>query len=561
MTGAPALPGILSLLVSNLGKIAMLDSTMIELSRWQFAMTAMYHFLFVPLTLGLAWILVIMESVYVMTGREIYRDMTKFWGKLFGINFALGVTTGLTMEFQFGTNWAYYSHYVGDVFGAPLAIEGLMAFFLESTFIGLFFLGWERLSKRQHLAVTFLMALASNLSALWILVANGWMQNPVGAEFSYETMRMEMTNFLEVVLNPVAQVKFVHTVAAGYVTASMFVLGISSWYMLKGRDLAFAKRSFSVAIGFGLAGILSVILLGDESGYEVGDVQKVKLAAIEAEWHSEPAPAGFTIVGFPSNEDEETHGAIKIPWLLGLIATRSLDTEVKGLKDLMEDHEIRIRSGMIAYEYLQRLRGGQDTPSNRAVFEDHKADLGYGLLLKRYTENPAEATEEQIRMAVKDSIPEVAPLFWSFRVMVAAGFWMLFLILLGFYFNAKRVIQEKRWLLRLFLWSIPVPWIAAETGWFVAEFGRQPWAIGEVLPTSIGASSLAASDLMISLTAFILFYTVLLIIEMYLMFKFGRQGPSSLHTGRYHHENQAAEAMPQGPGGPAPALAPRKRLD
>ncbi len=524
-------------------------------------MTAMYHFLFVPLTLGLAWILVIMESVYVMTGREIYRDMTKFWGKLFGINFALGVTTGLTMEFQFGTNWAYYSHYVGDVFGAPLAIEGLMAFFLESTFIGLFFLGWERLSKRQHLTVTFLMALASNLSALWILVANGWMQNPVGAEFSYETMRMEMTNFMEVVVNPVAQVKFVHTVAAGYVTASMFVLGISSWYMLKGRDLAFAKRSFSVAIGFGLAGILSVILLGDESGYEVGDVQKVKLAAIEAEWHSEPAPAGFTIVGFPSNEDEETHGAIKIPWLLGLIATRSLDTEVKGLKDLMVDHEIRIRSGMIAYAYLQRLRGDQDTPENRAVFEDHKDDLGYGLLLKRYTDDPSQATEEQIRMAVKDSIPEVAPLFWSFRVMVAAGFWMLALIILGFYFNAKRVIQEKRWLLRLFLWSIPVPWIAAETGWFVAEFGRQPWAIGEVLPTSIAASSLAPSDLIISLSAFVLFYTVLLIIEMYLMFKFGRQGPSSLHTGRYHHEAAAKTSRSTTAGGPAPVLAPQKRQD
>lgn len=550
-----------SSVVLNLGNIAMLDSTMIELSRWQFAMTAMYHFLFVPLTLGLAWILVIMESVYVMTGREIYRDMTKFWGKLFGINFALGVTTGLTMEFQFGTNWSYYSHYVGDVFGAPLAIEGLMAFFLESTFIGLFFLGWERLSKRQHLTVTFLMALASNLSALWILVANGWMQNPVGAEFSYETMRMEMTNFMDVVLNPVAQVKFVHTVAAGYVTASMFVLGISSWYMLKGRDLAFAKRSFSVAIGFGLAGILSVILLGDESGYEVGDVQKVKLAAIEAEWHSEPAPAGFTIIGFPSNEDEETHGAIKIPWLLGLIATRSLDTEVKGLKDLMVDHEIRIRSGMIAYAYLQRLRGDQDTPENRAVFEDHKDDLGYGLLLKRYTDDPSQATEEQIRMAVKDSIPEVAPLFWSFRVMVAAGFWMLALMILGFYFNAKRVIQEKRWLLRLFLWSIPVPWIAAETGWFVAEFGRQPWAIGEVLPTSIAASSLAASDLIISLSAFILFYTVLLIIEMYLMFKFGRQGPSSLHTGRYHDEEAATASRSTTAGGPAPVLAPQKRQD
>ncbi|MBK1721843.1 cytochrome ubiquinol oxidase subunit I [Thiocystis violacea] len=534
----------------------MLDSSMIELSRWQFASTALYHFLFVPLTLGLSWILVIMESVYVMTGREIYRDMTKFWGKLFGINFALGVTTGLTMEFQFGTNWAYYSHYVGDVFGAPLAIEGLMAFFLESTFIGLFFLGWERLTKRQHLGVTFLTALGSNLSALWILIANGWMQNPVGSEFSYETMRMEMTSFMELLLNPVAQVKFVHTVAAGYVTASMFVLGISAWYMLKGRDLAFAKRSFSVAVGFGLASILSVVLLGDESGYEVGDVQKVKLAAIEAEWETEPAPAAFTIYGRPDNETQETHDAIKVPWLLGLIATRSLDEQVIGLKDLMREHEIRIRSGMIAYDYLERLRGGEDTEANRAVFDEHKQDLGYGLLLKPYTEDPAEATEEQIALAVKDSIPEVAPVFWTFRVMVGAGVWMLFLLALGFYFNARRSIQDKRWLLRLFVISIPVPWIAAETGWFVAEFGRQPWAIGEVLPTSIAASSLTANDLIISLSGFILFYTVLFVIEMYLMFKFARLGPSSLHTGRYHHERETGHA-----GGMTPATAPQKQAD
>jgi len=532
----------------------MLDTTMIELSRWQFASTALYHFLFVPLTLGMVWILVIMESVYVMTGREVYKDMTKFWGKLFGINFALGVTTGLTMEFQFGTNWSYYSHYVGDVFGAPLAIEGLMAFFLESTFIGLFFLGWDRLSKRQHLAVTFLTALGSNLSALWILIANGWMQNPVGSEFSFETMRMEMTSFTDLLFNPVAQVKFVHTVAAGYVTASMFVAGISAWYLIKGRDLAFAKRSFSVAVGFGLASILSVILLGDESGYEVGDVQKVKLAAIEAEWETEPAPAAFTLVGFPSNEDEETHGAIKVPYLLGLIATRSLDEEVPGLKELMREHEVRIRSGMIAYEYLQRLRNGEDTPGNRGMFEDHKQDLGYGLLLKRYTENPAQATEEQIRMAVKDSIPEVAPLFWTFRVMVAAGFWMLLLLVLGFYFNAKRAVQDKRWLLWLFVLSIPVPWIAAETGWFVAEFGRQPWAIGEVLPTYIAASTLTVGDLSLSLTGFILFYTMLFIIEMYLMIKFARLGPSSLHTGRYHHERNEAIG-----GGATPATAPQQR--
>ena len=253
----------------------MISETVVELSRWQFAITALYHFLFVPLTLGMTFILAIMESVYVMTGKQVYKDMVKFWGKLFGINFALGVTTGLTMEFQFGTNWAYYSHYVGDVFGAPLAIEGLMAFFLESTFVGLFFFGWDRLSKQGHLMVTWLMAIGTNLSALWILIANGWMQNPVGSEFSYETMRMEMVDFAAVLLNPVAQVKFVHTVAAGYVTGSMFVLSISAWYILKGRDLGFARRSFAVAAGFGFAAILSVILLGDESGYEAGDVQKM----------------------------------------------------------------------------------------------------------------------------------------------------------------------------------------------------------------------------------------------------------------------------------------------
>ncbi|AUB82805.1 cytochrome ubiquinol oxidase subunit I [Candidatus Thiodictyon syntrophicum] len=543
----------------------MLDSTMIELSRWQFAGTALYHFLFVPLTLGLSWILVIMETVYVMTGRTIYRDMTKFWGKLFGINFALGVTTGLTMEFQFGTNWAYYSHYVGDVFGAPLAIEGLMAFFLESTFIGLFFLGWERLTKVQHLGVTFLTALASNLSALWILIANGWMQNPVGSEFSFETMRMEMVSFSALLLNPVAQVKFVHTVAAGYVTGSIFVLGLSAWYMLKGRDLAFAKRSFAVAVGFGMAAILSVILLGDESGYEIGEIQKVKLAAIEAEWETEPAPAAFTVYGIPSNEDAETADAIKIPYLLGLIATRSLDTEVMGLKDLMKGHEVRIRNGMIAYGYLQQLRTGADTPENRARFAEHKADLGYGLLLKRYTENPAAATEEQIQLATKDSIPEVAPIFWAFRVMVGAGVWMLLLMVLGFWFNARRTIQNHRWLLWLFVLSIPVPWLAVETGWFVAEFGRQPWAIGEVLPTAIAASSLTATDLRISLGGFLVFYTILFLIEMFLMFKFGRMGPSALHTGKYHHERPAAgpDEGRDGPrgghgGGTVPATAPQR---
>ncbi len=514
----------------------MIDASMVELSRFQFAMTALYHFLFVPLTLGLTWILFIMESVYVMTGKEVYRDMVKFWGKLFGINFALGVTTGLTMEFEFGANWAYYSHYVGDVFGAPLAIEGLMAFFLESTFVGMFFLSWDRVSRVQHLMVTGLMAVGANLSALWILIANGWMQNPVGAEFNPVTMRMEMTDFAAILLNPVAQVKFIHTVAGGYVAGSMFVLGISAWYLLKGRDPGFARRSFAVAAGFGFASILSVILLGDESGYEVGDVQKSKLAAIEAEWETEEAPAAFTLIGLPDDEAMETHGAIKIPYALGLIATRSISEQVEGIKDLVARYEDRIRSGMVAYRELEKIRQGTVDAEGEALFEMYKKDLGYALLLKPYTPNVLDASDAQIKLAARHAIPPVAPLFYTFRVMVASGFWLLFIFTAAFLLNARRTLRKNRWLLYLTVISIPVPWIAIETGWFVAEYGRQPWAIGEVLPTFMATSSLTANDLLISITGFAIFYTLLAIIEFFLMFKFARLGPSSLHTGRYHFE-------------------------
>jgi cytochrome bd ubiquinol oxidase subunit I len=347
----------------------MISETVIALSRWQFATTALYHFLFVPLTLGLSFLIAIMESTYLMTGRQIYKDMTQFWGKLFGINFALGVATGLTMEFQFGMNWSYYSHYVGDIFGAPLAIEGLMAFFLESTFVGLFFFGWDKLSKGGHLIVTWLVALGSNLSALWILVANGWMQNPVGSEFNFETLRMELTSFGDLLFNPAAQVKFVHTVAAGYTTASAFVLGISAYYMLKGRDAAFAQRSFTIAAGFGLAATLSVIVLGDESGYTSGEVQKTKLAAIEAEWHTEPPPAAFTVIGFPDQDTMTTSFAIKIPWVLGLIGTRSIDEPIIGLTEILDKNRQRVRNGIKAYSLLQELRDDKREPQLIADFQ------------------------------------------------------------------------------------------------------------------------------------------------------------------------------------------------
>lgn len=519
----------------------MINEAVVELSRFQFALTALYHYLFVPLTLGMTFLLAIMESVYVITGKQVYKDMVKFWGKLFGINFALGVTTGLTMEFQFGTNWAYYSHYVGDIFGAPLAIEGLMAFFLESTLVGLFFFGWDRLSKVKHLMVTWGVALGSNLSALWILIANGWMQNPVGSEFNYETMRMELMDFGALIFNPVAQVKFVHTVSAGYVTGAVFVLAISSYYLLKGRDLAFARRSFAIASAFGLASVLSVIVLGDESGYELGEVQKVKLAAVEAEWETHEAPAPFTIIGFPNQELEVTEYALRIPGLMGIIATRSLDEEVTGLKDLKEHNRQRIINGLYANQLLEQLRSGSDDPLVKENFEKVKDDLGYGLLITAFNDDLNTVTEEQIDMAVDYSIPYVAPLFYAFRIMVGCGFVMLFMFAAAFYQNARRRIGQNRNFLRFIILCLPLPWIANEAGWFVAEYGRQPWAIGELLPVHVAVSNLTATEIWLTIIGFTVLYTAFLVAEMYLMIRFAKQGPSSLHTGRYALEQEAAQ--------------------
>jgi len=509
---------------------------LVELSRLQFAVTALYHFLFVPLTLGMTWILVIMESVYVMTGKQIYRDMTQFWGKLFGINFALGVTTGITMEFQFGTNWAYYSHYVGDIFGAPLAIEGLMAFFLESTFIGLFFFGWDRLTRRQHMLVTLLMAVGTNLSALWILVANGWMQNPVGAAFNDFTMRMEMTNFWVVLFNPDAQAKFVHTVSAGYVTGSMFVLAISSWYLLKGKDVEFAKRSFRIAAAFGMASVLSVIVLGDESGYTVGEAQQTKLAAMEAMWHTEPAPAGLNLIAWPDEAAQKNDFEVKIPWVMGLIGTRSTTQQIPGIVEIKQKNRLRILNGIQAVATLEALRVHPDDQALRARFNALKPDLGFGLLLKRYTSDVSQATPAMVDAAVNDTVPRVAPMFWTFRLMVAFGFAMLVLFALATWYSVKGTFTERKWLLKWALWFLPVPWLSCELGWFVAEYGRQPWTIYGVLPTHLSVSMLSVESLYGSLAGFVGFYTVLLIVEMFLMVKFARQGPGSLGTGRYQNE-------------------------
>ncbi|EIZ80749.1 bacterial Cytochrome Ubiquinol Oxidase family protein [Novosphingobium sp. Rr 2-17] len=527
-----------------------MDPSVIDLSRLQFALTALYHFLFVPLTLGLSFMLVIMEAVYVMTGREIWRVTTRFWGKIFGINFVLGVATGLTMEFQFGTNWSYFSHYVGDIFGAPLAIEGLMAFFLEATFVGLMFFGWDRLSKLGHLLVTFMVALGTNLSALWILIANGWMQNPAGASFNPETMRMEVTDFGAVLFNPIAQAKFVHAVSAGYVCAAVLVLGVSSFWLLRGRFVDVAKRSMTVAAAFGLAGSLSVVVLGDESGYVLTDNQKMKLAAIEAAWHTAPAPAGLTLIGIPDINARETHYKVEIPWVLGLIATRSLDGEVTGISELVLKAQERITSGVIAYDAVQTLKANPTDTAARAKFELHKRDLGYALLLKRHVDDPRKASPALIATTAWDTVPNVSFTFWSFRFMAGCGFAMIALFGLAFAFCSLRWHDRKRWFLHLAVWAIPVPWIAIELGWMLAEFGRQPWAIEGVLPTFLATSSLTPAAVITTIIGFTALYGTLAVIEIRLILRTIAHGPYETPT-----QPDAGEPISTRTPVPAPALA------
>lgn len=510
----------------------------VELSRLQFALTAMFHFMFVPLTLGLTWILVIMESLYVVTKNILYKDMTKFWGKLFGINFAIGVTTGLTMEFQFGTNWAYYSHYVGDIFGVPLAIEGLMAFFLESTFIGLFFFAWDRVSRKQHLLITILVAIGSNLSALWILIANGWMNAPVGAHFNPLTMRMELTSFKSLVLNPYGLCKFLHTICAGYVTACIFVLAISSYYLLKKRDMDFAKASFKIASIFGLIAVVALIIIGDNSGLLVYKNQPSKLVALEGIWHKEQAPFGISLFAWP---DQKTHSNlfdIQIPKLGSIILTHSLTQSINGMDELIEENKQKIIKGQHALSLLEQIRLNPSNTNLINELEQEQKYLGYGLLLKKYTSNVQAATQEMINQAANDTIPKSLPLFYTFRMMVFIAFSTFLLFIISNIYTFKNQLNNNttNWLFRWALIWLPMPWIASWCGWFVAEYGRQPWTIYEILPTFLSTSSLSSVNLKISLVGFIVLYTMLALIELWLMLKYARLGPSSLHTGRYHFE-------------------------
>ena len=508
----------------------MVNSSVVELSRIQFAATALYHYLFIPVTLGMTFFLAAIETVYYVTGKPIYKQMALFWAKLFLINFALGVATGLTMEFEFGTNWSFYSSFVGDVFGAPLAIEGLMAFFLESTFIGMMVFGWERLGRGKHLAVTYLVALGSNLSALWILVANSFMQSPHGLAFDYHTLRLQLTSFSDLIFSAEAQAKFVHTSVAGYVTAAIAVCGISAFYMARNRHLELARRSFRMAAVFGVLATAGVITLGDALGFVGGNAQPAKLAAMEGIWQPEKAPMAFNAIAFPSQKDHRNYGVVQVPYLLSLLETHSLSGEVPAISELEKEAETRVRSGVPAVQALQVLSSHPDDARALSVFNQHKGDLGYGFLAQRYADDLSTLTPEQVTRAAKDSIPPVAPVFWAFRAMVGLGLLMFVFFVLAMIFSVRNDVHQRRWFLKIAPWMIPVPFLANECGWVVAEVGRQPWTVYNVLPTWMSASTHSVSYMVFSLIGFVLIYTIFIVIEMTLMVKAIRKGPEDVHA-------------------------------
>ena len=510
----------------------MIDTLVVDLSRWQFAATALYHFLFVPLTLGISFMIVAMETVYVTTGKVIYREMTQFWGKLFLINFVLGVATGLTMEFEFGTNWSFYSSFVGDIFGAPLAIEGLMAFFMESTFIGMMVFGWKRLSKGQHLLVTYLVAIGSNLSALWILVANGFMQDPQGATFNPITMRMELTNFGALIFNPDAQAKFVHTSIAGYVTGAIFVAGVSAWYLLRNRHVDLARRSFRMAALFGVLSTAGVITLGDALGFVGAHAQPTKLAAMEAMWQNEAAPAPFNVVAWPSQSEEKNAWSIQVPYVLTPLLTHTMTEVVPGVDQLVAQAAVRVKNGIPAVEALKALSANPNDAAAMAQVKAHEKDLGYGFLAQRYSpeQDVSKATDADIARAAKDTIPEVSVIFWAFRLMVGLGLAMLAYFIIASMFSLNGRLEKNRWFLKLAVWMIPVPFLAAEMGWLVAEIGRQPWTVFGMLPTWMSASTHSVGYMIFSLVGFVGLYSIFIAVEMYLMVKAIKQGPEEHGT-------------------------------
>ncbi|MCF6777090.1 cytochrome ubiquinol oxidase subunit I [Thiotrichales bacterium 19X7-9] len=504
----------------------------VDLSRVQFAFTAMYHFIFVPLTLGLAWLLVIMETKYLTTGKPIYKSMTQFWGKLLGINFALGVVSGMTMEFEFGQNWSYFSRFIGGSFGPILAIEGITAFMLEATMIGLFFFGWDKLSRKMHWFVTLLLAIGSSLSIVNILAANSWMRHPIFTNFDIAHMNLGLTSLAGLYLSELAQISVGHVAFAAFTLASMFVIGISAFYLKHNQHREFAIKSMSIAAGFGFICVLAVGFYGDQNGLEVAKDQPEKMAAIEAQWETQKPPASWYMVGIPHQQQEDNSYVLSIPYALSLIADHNLTGTVEGLKPIMASYYQPIKSGYVALEKLIKIRSGKATKEDEAIFEANKENLGFGFLYHSVNGMDAKLTHKGIVKTQKASIPEVWISFWSFRLML--GMWGIMLLVLLFaviriYYHK---IQFKKYMLWIFMLVIPAPYIAVECGWILCENGRQPWMVYKIIPTGIGSSNHYVSTLIITICGFALIYATLFILELFLMFKYARLGP-----GKYIAEN------------------------
>ena len=493
----------------------MVENALVDWSRAQFALTAGYHWIFVPLTLGLAVIMATMETLYVIKKDEFWKQTAKFWMKLFAINFAVGIATGIILEFEFGTNWSNYSWFVGDIFGAPLAIEGMLAFFMEATFFAVMFFGWEKVSKKTHLLATWMTGIGASISAIWILIANSWMQHPVGMEFNPDTVRHEMVDFWALVLNPVAIVKFFHSVFSGWMTGAIFVIGVSSWYLLKKRETRFALASIRVAASVGIIGTMVLMLSGDGSGVQAAKYQPMKLAAAEGlEDGGNGAP--FSIVP-----------GIEIPNMLSILATHDVDGYVPGINNILQGYtdsegvthlsaEEQIARGKLALNAFREYRTLKDTDPEaaaqaRKVLEENIQYFGYG-----YIDNPEEL------------VPPVDLIYWAFRVMVGFGGFLLVLMCVVLWAEWKGKLADMKWLQWVALWSIPLVYLAGQAGWIVAEVGRQPWVIQGLLPTKAAVSSVSVGAVQTTFFLFVAIFTLFLAIEIRIMLKAIKEGPKGV---------------------------------
>ena len=505
-------------------------TTLVEWSRWQFAMTAIYHYMFVPLTLGLSFLLAIMETMWVRTGRAEWLNATKFWMKLFAINFAIGIATGLILEFQFGSNWSNYSWFVGDIFGAPLAIEGLFAFFLEATFFAVMFFGWNRVSRRFHLVSTWMVFIGSNISALWILVANAWMQNPVGMEFNPMTARNEMSDFWAVLLSPTAMSKFFHTVTSAYTLSACFVVGVSAWFILKKRHFEFARKSILLASVFGFLSIIATIFTGDISAQDVTRTQPMKLAAMEG-LNEGGKGAPFTLIGLtctdpqlPSERMKTVKYGITIPKLLSFLGYHDFDAYVPGIQNIMDGYtsedgkvypsiEQRMANGRLAIDalktYKQAVKDKNDALASQSLqtLRANFRDFGYGYLSSPY-----------------DTIPPVPLVFYSFRLMVGLGMLFVLLFICSWWYAKKRKFEKFKFIPYLAIACVPLAYIASQCGWIVAEVGRQPWVVQNLMPTNVAITRIASGWVVTTFWMFAILFTLLLIAEIGIMFTQIRKG-------------------------------------